>query len=326
MKRNKMFLITGGLLLACLILFYFSLTNGAVNISRATIYNALFQFDPQDQTQQIIRNLRLPRVLAAFLIGAAFAVSGALMQAITKNPLADSGLLGINSGASLGLAISFAFFPTQENSSIVFSFLGAAGAAGIIFLLTRFSRARISPVRLVLSGVAISSLFTALSQSLSLVFDLQQDLAFWFVGGVAAITWDRFFNLLPFFIVAIMGSIFLAAQLNVLTLGDETAIGLGKNPTFIRGISLFFVVLLAGTAVTMVGPISFIGLMIPHLARYFSESYRKIVPLSLLLGGFLVMLADFCSRMINPPFETPLGLLISAIGVPFLLYKVRRTT
>lgn len=326
MKRNKMSLLIGGLFLACLLLFYFSLTNGAVTISRQTVWEALFQFDPQNQTQQIIRNLRLPRVLAAFLIGGAFAVSGALMQAVTKNPLADSGLLGINSGASLGLALSFVFFPTHEATAVLFSFFGALGAAGFIFLLTRFSTVGLSPVRLVLAGVAISSLFSALSQSLSLFFDLQQDIAFWFIGGVAAITWSRFFNLLPFFVVAIIGSIFLSAQLNVLTLGDETAIGLGKNPSFIRGFALVLVVLLAGTAVSLVGPISFIGLMVPHVARYFSESYRKIVPLSILMGGFLVMLADFCARLINPPFETPFGLLIAAIGVPFLLYKVRRTT
>lgn len=323
--KSKRRIFLWGMLAAGIILFIFSLTNGAVSTSPNTVWSALFSFDPHDQMQQIIRNLRLPRVIAAFLVGSSFAASGALMQAVTNNPLADAGLLGINSGASLGLALSFVLFPNQSLGAVVFSFIGACFAAVCIYLVTRFSAQGISPVRLVLAGVAFSSFFSALSQSLSLFFDLQQDLAFWFVGGAASVTWTRLLQSLPIFLFALVGSLLIAAQLNVLSFGDETAISLGKKPTRIRGISLFLVVLLAGAAVSLVGPVSFIGLMVPHVVRRISSSYRYVVPFSIIGGGLLVMAADLAARLINPPFETPFGLLLSMIGVPFLLYQIRRS-
>ncbi|WP_280737495.1 MULTISPECIES: iron ABC transporter permease [unclassified Enterococcus] len=325
MKVKKTPLIMVGLLLLCLLVFYLSLTNGAVMVERKTIYQALFHFDKNNQSQQIIRNLRLPRILASFLVGSCFAVSGALMQGITRNPLAESGLLGINSGAAFGLALCFILFPKASTSStLLFSFGSALLVTLIIFLITNISSSSFSAVQLVLAGVAISSLFSAISQAMALFFNLQQDLAFWYIGGVANVTWQQFWQVLPIFIFGSLASLFLGNQINCLVLGDETAISLGKNPVLIRGIAVVLTVLLAGIAVALVGPISFVGLMVPHTIRHFTdENYRLILPFSIVLGGLLVMLADFCARLLNPPFETPFGILISLIGVPFLLYKVR---
>lgn len=174
--------------------------------------------------------------------------------------------------------------------------------------------------------MAISSLFTAISQALGLVFDLQQDIAFWFVGGVANITWQQLQQVWWLYLIAVGGLLFLAGGINLLILGDDNAMALGKKPERIRFVTLILVVFLAGIAVALVGPISFIGLMVPHVLRHFTgDNYRKLLPLVLVGGGFFVVLADLLARLLNPPFETPLGLLITIVGVPFLLFRIWRS-
>lgn len=327
MKTRRLIIVWSLLIFLAFLILFFSLTNGAADISLTEISNAFFHFDSQNQSQQIIINLRLPRIIGAFLVGSAFALSGAVMQGVTRNPLADAGLLGINSGASLGLALVFIFFPKASiNATIWFSFGGAFLAAFLIFLVSRRSVASLTPTRLILAGVAISSLFTAISQALGLVFDLQQDIAFWFVGGVANITWQQLQQVWWLYLIAVGGLLFLAGGINLLILGDDNAMALGKKPERIRFVTLILVVFLAGIAVALVGPISFIGLMVPHVFRHFTgDNYRKLLPLVLVGGGFFVVLADLLARLLNPPFETPLGLLITIVGVPFLLFRIWRS-
>lgn len=327
MKTRRLIIVWSLLIFLAFLILFFSLTNGAADISLTEISNAFFHFDSQNQSQQIIINLRLPRIIGAFLVGSAFALSGAVMQGVTRNPLADAGLLGINSGASLGLALVFIFFPKASiNATIWFSFGGAFLAAFLIFLVSRRSVASLTPTRLILAGVAISSLFTAISQALGLVFDLQQDIAFWFVGGVANITWQQLQQVWWLYLIAVGGLLFLAGGINLLILGDDNAMSLGKKPERIRFVTLILVVFLAGIAVALVGPISFIGLMVPHVLRHFTgDNYRKLLPLVLVGGGFFVVLADLLARLLNPPFETPLGLLITIVGVPFLLFRIWRS-
>ena len=327
MKISRFVLVWGFLIIAAFLVLFLSLTNGAADISIREIISAFFHFDKNNQAQQIIVNLRLPRIIGAFFVGSAFALSGAVMQGVTRNPLADAGLLGINSGASLGLALVFILWPKASiNQTIWFSFSGAILAACLIFLVSRRSVTTLTPTRLVLAGVAISSLFTALSQALSLLFDLQQDIAFWFVGGVANITWEQLKQVWLLYLIAVTGILFLAGGINLLLLGDDNALALGKKPGRIRFFTLLFVVILAGIAVALVGPISFIGLMVPHVLRYFTgDNYRRLLPLVLVGGGLFVVLADLLARLLNPPFETPLGLLITIVGVPFLLLKIWRS-
>lgn len=306
--------------------FVFSLINGASLVDVEVVKDALFHYNGADQQQAIIRDVRLPRTLAAMVIGCCLAVAGALMQGMTRNLLADSGLLGINAGAAFSTALVFAFFSKKTYLLISgFAFFGAALATGLIFLVLHFSKGGMSPIRVVLAGTAINSLLVSLSQCIALYFNLSQDLAYWFFGGTANVSWNQLRIILPFFAISILGSILISGDITLLSFGDETAIGLGKNPNRIRSFTMVIVLFLAGTAVSLVGSVSFVGLMVPHFVRKIAgQDYRWIVPFSGIFGAVFVTIADVLARLVNPPFETSFGILISLIGVPFLLYLVWR--
>ncbi|AUB52965.1 FecCD family ABC transporter permease [Enterococcus mundtii] len=326
MRKGKKINTLWLLLLLAIIVFFFALYNGASTVKGNEVWQALFQFDPTDQAQQIIRNIRLPRVIGAFIVGSCFALSGALMQGVTRNNLADSGLLGINAGASLAMAFSFAFLPKASPFSIfLLSLLGSLIVTMTVLGFFSFSKIGLSTMQMILAGVAISSFFTAISQALTQLFNLQQDLTFWFVGGAANITWQQLLVLSPIYLVAVIGSFLLGKSISLIHLSESHAIALGGHPQRTRVLVFIFVSILAALAVSLVGPVSFIGLMVPPVVRGFvGTDYRYVLPASFIAGGILVMLADFVARMINPPFETPFGLVISLIGVPFLLVQVRR--
>ncbi|MEG2324718.1 FecCD family ABC transporter permease [Enterococcus sp. 22-H-5-01] len=322
-KKNLFFpLVIIGLVVVMLL----SLRYGAVTSKWSDVSHALLHFDASNQGEQLVRYLRLPRMIGAVLVGAGFAVSGALMQGITSNPIADSGLLGINSGASLGLALIFAL--TANPAPIVGlagSFLGALVAILLIYLVSTRVSFGLSPVRIVLLGAALSAFFSAISQSINLMFDLNQSLTFWFVGGTSNITWEQIKIISPLVLVGLIGSCMISSQVTLLSLGDETALNLGRNPNRIRRLSMFCVLLLAGSAVSLVGTISFIGLIVPHIVRYFvGHDYRYVVPASAVFGALFFVIADVVSRLIAPPLETPTGVIITIIGVPFLLLQIRK--
>jgi len=319
MKTKRKRMILSLLLLGVVSIFFFALANGAAVVDFSNLWQAIFKFDDSVQSQLIIRTIRLPRVLGAFLVGSCFALSGALMQGVTRNPLADSGLLGINAGASLAMALCFAFWPHASAFSVfLLSLLGSLVVTLFVFGLLRFSK-------LILAGVAISTFFTAISQALTQLFNLQQDLAFWFVGGAANVTWHQLEILAPIYLLTVSGSFLLGRSISLVNLSESHALALGGNPGRIRFFAFVLVAGLAAMAVSLVGPVSFIGLMVPPIVRgIIGSDYRYVLPASFLVGGGLVMLADYVARMINPPFETPFGLIISLIGVPFLLLQVRR--
>ncbi|MGM9902513.1 ferrichrome transport system permease FhuB [Enterococcus sp. 10A9_DIV0425] len=326
MKTNKKYQKLSLLLLLALLVFTFSLSNGVSEIGKHELWQAFIQFDPANQSQQIIRNIRLPRVLGAFLVGSCFALSGALMQGVTRNNLADSGLLGINAGASLAMALSFAFWPKVSSFAVfLVSLIGSLVVTLIVLGFFSFSKVGLNPMQMILAGVAISSFFTAISQALTQLFNLQQDLTFWFVGGAANITWHQLKVLFPIYVLAATGAFLLGKSISLIHLSESHAIALGGHPTRTRFLVFLLVSILAAIAVSLVGPVSFIGLMVPPIVRGFmGTDYRFVLPASFFAGGILVMLADFVARMIHPPFETPFGLVISLIGVPFLLVQIRR--
>ncbi|WP_165004750.1 MULTISPECIES: iron ABC transporter permease [unclassified Enterococcus] len=307
-------------------IFFLALSNGAVSIAHRDFWLALFRFDTANQSQQIIRTIRLPRVIGAFLVGSCFALSGALMQGVTRNTLADSGLLGINAGASLAMAVSFAFWPDASSFSVfLVSLAGSFLVTLLVFGFLQFSKMGMDPMQLILAGVAVSSFFTAISQALTQLFNLQQDLAFWFVGGAANITWKQLTVLFPVYAIAVFFAFLLGKSISLVNLSESHALALGGHPRRTRLIAFGLVAILAAIAVSLVGPVSFIGLMVPPVIRgVLGTDYRYVLPASFLGGGCLVMLADFLARMLNPPFETPFGLVIALIGVPFLLLQVRR--
>ncbi|WP_371018090.1 FecCD family ABC transporter permease [Pseudalkalibacillus sp. JSM 102089] len=303
-----------------------SIALGAADIKLMTVWQAIFQFDPTSTEHSIIREFRMPRSVADILIGASFAVAGAIMQGVTRNPLADSGLLGLNAGATLMIALSFAFFPgLSYNNLMLFSFIGAGIGAGLVFGIGSLSRNGLSPVRLVLAGAAVSALFTAVSEGVAIHFQLSQDLAFWFAGGTAGLKWPQIQILLPWIIVALIVALFLSKSISLLSLGEDVAVGLGQRTKLIKALAAVVVLVLAGAAVSAVGPIGFVGLVIPHIARFLvGVDYRWIVPCSAVLGGLLMIVADMGARMVNAPYETPIGAIFALIGVPFFLFVARR--
>ena len=319
------FIILGGGAALFLVMAY-SVTKGAANIPLSTAWEALFCFDSGNSDHIIIHDLRAPRVLASALVGAAFAVSGAIMQGITRNPMADSGLMGLNAGAGFALSICFAFFPGMGyRALIICSFLGAALSTTLVNGVASLRRGGATPMRLVLAGAAVSALLSALSQGVALTFNVSQDIMFWTAGGVAATDWTQVRIMLPWIMGALVGAVLLSRPISLLNLGEDVAQGLGVHTGIVRGLCSILVLILAGTSVSVVGTVSFVGLVIPLLSRFLvGADYRWIIPSSAVLGALMFVLADLGARMIRPPFETPIGALISLVGVPFFLYLARK--
>ncbi|GLC81903.1 FecCD family ABC transporter permease [Lacrimispora brassicae] len=319
-------LITYGMI-GLMLLLCISITQGTANISIGTVIDAFTHFDSRNTQHLMILDLRLPRVLISGLIGAALAVAGAIMQGTTRNPMADSGLMGINAGAGFAIALCFAFAPGMSYGKlIVFAFLGAALGALLINGIAASHKGRTSPMGLVLAGAAVSALLSALSQGIALGFQVSRDVLFWTVGGVASVTWQQFYILAPVVSAALLGGVLLSPYVSVLNMGEDVAAGLGLNTPLIQCLCTIAVLALAGVSVSVVGSVSFVGLIIPHAARFLvGVDYKKIIPSSAVLGALLLVLADLGARTVNPPFEVPLGVITSLMGVPFFLYLSHKT-
>lgn len=323
--RKMWFIVLGGLGLLTFIMM-FSTTKGAENIPLASLWDALFHFNGKEMNHLVIVNLRIPRVIASALVGAALAVSGAIMQGTTGNPLADSGLLGLNAGAAFALSICFAFFPGMKYIHIIlFSFLGAALGAALVNGIASMKRGGQTPIRLVLAGAAVSTLLVAMSQGIALYFNVAQSIMFWTVGGVAGSNWEQVRIMLPWIIGGLVGSVALSPYISILSLGQDVAKGLGINIRIVNLLSSIIVLILVGASVSVIGSVGFVGLIVPHIARFFvGMDYKLIIPSTAVMGALLVVLADLGARTLNPPFETPIGAIISLIGVPLFLNLARR--
>jgi ABC-type Fe3+-siderophore transport system, permease component len=319
------FILIGGAI-ALLLGMALSVTFGAENIRFDTVWSAVFRFNPANIDHQIIQELRLPRIIGDALIGSSFAVAGAIMQGMTRNPLADSGLLGLNAGAGFALAVCFAFIPGLPYLYLIlYSFVGAGLGAGLVYGIGAIAKGGLSPVRLVLAGAALSALLSSLSEGISLYFHIGQDIAFWYAGGVAGIKWLQIKVMLPWVAAALIGAVALSRSITMLSLGEDVARSLGLRSGWVKLAGTGIVLILAGAAVSVAGAVGFVGLIIPHLTRRLvGIDYRWIIPCSAILGALLVVFADLAARMVNPPFETPIGALISLIGVPFFLYLARK--
>ncbi|MEK5165065.1 iron ABC transporter permease [Paenibacillus sp. FSL R5-0527] len=312
--------------LILLVTMFLAISYGAKEMTLGTVYSAIFHYDPAVTTHQIIHDLRLPRVFGAALVGSALAVAGALMQGITRNPLADTGILGINAGAACVVALSFAFWPGISYSGLMLlSFAGAAAACLIITALASLSAGGMTSLHLTVAGTVMASILSSVSSGIAIYFDLNQDLAFWYAGGVGGITWEHLRVLTPVILLTLLGSVALGKPLSFLALGEESASSLGVKTGRIRLLGMAAVVILAGSAVSVAGSISFVGLAVPHIVRKLvGVNYRNIIGLSALLGPVLLLWADFGARMINPPRELAIGILVALVGVPFFLYLARQ--
>ncbi|MBK4213205.1 iron ABC transporter permease [Bacillus pumilus] len=304
---------------------FFAVSYGAKTLSLQTVWTAVFDYQSNVTEQQIIHELRLPRVLGAALVGAAFAVAGALMQGITRNPLADAGILGINGGAMFVVALCFAFFPGMPYSALMFfSFIGAVLSTLLIFAIGAAGGV-LTPLRLTVAGAVVAALLHALSSGIAIYFDLSQDLAFWYAGGVAGVKWPQLTILAPVILIVIVWAMLLGRSLSLLSLGEDTAANLGVKTRQVRILGMAAAVLLAGVSVSAVGSIGFVGLVIPHIARKLvGVDYRFVIPMSAILGAMLLVFADLASRTVNPPRELAIGVMVALVGVPFFLYIARK--
>ncbi|GAA0356905.1 FecCD family ABC transporter permease [Bacillus horti] len=303
-----------------------SVSMGVSDISLKTVWKAVFEFNDELLEHRVIHELRLPRALIGALVGAALAVSGALMQGMTRNPIASPGIMGLNAGSAFVLAVAFAFFPGLPYSSLImWSFFGAALGAGITYGVSSFSKAGLTPIRLALAGTVVGALLSSASTGIAIYFNVAQDLTFWYAGGIVGSTWINVLVLVPWIAIGLVAALLLAKSITVLGLGEDTAIALGQRIKLVKIGGILIVILLAGAAVSAAGPVGFVGLIIPHITRFLvGVDYRWIIPCSAIIGALFLVLADIGSRLVNAPYETPIGVITAIVGVPFFFYLVRR--
>ncbi|HDR7800717.1 TPA: iron ABC transporter permease [Bacillus tropicus] len=315
------------LTILCLIgSIFLAVAFGAKDIHLQTVWTAVFDYNPKLTQHQIIYELRLPRVIGAAVVGAAFAVAGAVMQGVTRNPLADAGVLGINAGAMFVVAISFAFFPHMPYSYLmIVSFIGAVLSTVLIFIIGSATSGGLTPMRLTIAGAVMAALLHSLSSGIAIYYDLSQDLAFWYAGGVAGVKWEHLEFLVPIILITIVFATILGRSISLISMGDDVATNLGVKTNRTRILGMIIVVILAGVSVSAVGSIGFVGLVIPHIARKLvGVNYRLIIPMSALLGAMLLVVADLGARTVNPPKELAIGIMVALVGVPFFLYIARK--
>ncbi|MBG9582066.1 ferrichrome ABC transporter permease [Bacillus thuringiensis] len=315
------------LTIICLIgSIFLAVAFGAKDIQLQTVWTAVIDYNPKLTKHQIIYELRLPRVIGAAVVGAAFAVAGAVMQGVTRNPLADAGVLGINAGAMFVVALSFAFFPHMPYSYLmIVSFIGAVLSTILIFIIGSATSGGLTPMRLTIAGAVMAALLHSLSSGIAIYYDLSQDLAFWYAGGVAGVKWEHLKFLVPIILITIVFATVLGRSISLISMGDDVATNLGVKTNRTRILGMIIVVILAGVSVSAVGSIGFVGLVIPHIARKLvGVNYRLIIPMSAFLGAMLLVLADLGARTVNPPKELAIGIMVALVGVPFFLYIARK--
>lgn len=305
------------------VLFLLAVNTGSLKVTPVQLFQGLFI--KYDKTVATIYDLRFPRIFISMLGGAAMAVSGVLLQAVMKNPLADPGIIGISSGASFTAVLITAFFPSLFFFTPLFAFLGGIIACVIVYSLSW--KNGLNPLRIILVGVAVNAMFTGLMSAFNSGTGSNY-------SGVASIvnanitmkTWDDFHTLLWYALVGLILSVSVSGKCNLLALEDKTARSLGVNVTASRIIVSGIAVLLASIATAVIGPISFLGLIVPHIARLLVGSNHKIlIPYSVILGAFTLLLADTVGRTIASPYEISASVIMSVIGGPFFILLLRRS-
>ncbi|MBD2596200.1 iron ABC transporter permease [Nostoc spongiaeforme FACHB-130] len=315
------------LAVAIVVAMVMNLGQGEYPISPLDIVKTVLGIDTGNPDHAfVIDNLRLPRTLVAVMVGMALGVAGTIFQGITRNPLADPSIIGINAGASLAAVSVIVLLPTAPIYALPLSaFGGALLMAGLIYSLAWNNGS--SPVLFILMGVglsAIASAFTSLMITFGNIYSVSDALV-WLAGSVYGRTWEQVFSFLPWLIVFVPMALILARQLNALNLGDDVAKGLGTRVEWQRGLLVLVGVALAGAAVTTAGMIGFVGLIAPHIGRQLvGTNHQGLIPISTLLGGMLVVIADFLGRTMFAPIEIPCGIVTAAVGAPYFLYLLIR--
>lgn len=316
-------LAAGFLLLAAA--FAAAMAFGAADTSLRDVWLALTS-SAHSETLSVIREIRLPRETAALFVGAALAVSGSIMQGMTRNPLADPGLLGLTAGANAALAAVLAWMPKAGYFAIMAAcFAGAAVGALLVFGIGSIKKGGFSPLRIVLAGAAVSAFLYAVSEGIGLRYKISKDVSMWTAGGLIGTSWEELQTIVPFITIGMAIALLYSKQLTILSLSEEVAVGLGQKTARIKTVLFFVIILLVGASVALVGNLTFVGLMVPHLVRaVVGTDYRFILPMSALAGGVFMLLADTLGRTLQAPYETPVAAVVAVLGLPFFLFIVRK--
>ncbi|MFJ1865098.1 FecCD family ABC transporter permease [Streptomyces sp. NPDC088097] len=308
-----------------------SLAVGARALSPTEVWHGLFGAPDPDQKltdiRLIVQTVRLPRTVLAIVAGIALGVGGALIQGYTRNPIADTGLLGVNTGASFAVVAAIAVFGLTDPFQYVwFAFLGAAIAGVVVFGLASMGRGAGNPLTLALAGQGVAVFLAAMTTAVALSNKAALNaLRFWNVGSVAGVRFDVIWPVSLFIVVGLVLALATLPSVNLLNLGDDVARGLGVNITLVRTVGIIAITLLAGAATAACGPIAFLGLMVAHVARYLAgPDYRWLVPYAGLLGAVVLLVCDIVGRVVVRPGELDAGVLVALLGAPFFAAMVWR--
>ncbi len=323
-KKRVLGLIFGILLLSLFNIL--SIVLGYTDISIPTAIQAFLDFNGSNE-HIIVQDVRVPRALIATAIGSSLGIAGALLQALTKNPLASPDILGFNAGASFFIVVALMMFSiTSLQATTWLAFVGAALAGFVVYLLGSIGRDGMTPIKMTLAGSAVAALFASLTQGL-LVLDesaLEQVL-FWMSGSVQGRKLDILMAVLPYLFTGTVISLLIANKINLLMMGEDVAKGLGQRTGTVKLIASLTIILLAGGSVAVAGPIGFVGIVVPHVVKSLvGNDYRWIVPYCVIVGGIFLLIADIGARYVIMPQEVPVGIMTALVGTPFFIYIARK--
>lgn len=304
-----------------------SVAVGSKQIPLSTVIDALIHFDGSLNDHIVIRDLRLPRTVLGIAVGSALGLAGAMMQALIRNPLADPGLLGVNNGAAAVVAVGISVFGLSSVTGLVwFAFAGAAVASVVVYLLGTAGRGGATPVRLALAGTAVSASLAGFTHAILLLDpDAYDKFRFWMVGSLAGAEPRVLREVGPFLVIGVVLALALARPLNAIALGDDTAVALGAKIGRTRILGVLAITMLCGAATAAIGPVGFLGLTVPHIARTITgPDQRWVLPYSLVLAPILFLVSDVVGRVVARPSEIQVGIVTAFIGAPVFIYLVRR--
>ncbi|PWW29623.1 iron complex transport system permease protein [Cytobacillus oceanisediminis] len=318
-----------GLILAIillLVLMSFSIVYGYTDTTWKMAINAFTEFDGSNE-HIIIQSVRFPRALIAAAVGASLAIAGVLLQTLTKNPLAAPEIFGINAGAGFAVVISVSLLSISNLQFFTWiSFLGAAVSFILVYIIGSIGREGLTPMKLTLAGAAMSAMFASMTQGFLVLNETAlEQVLFWLAGSVSGRKLETLIAVLPYLLAGWFFSLAIAGKMNVLSMGEDVAKGLGLKTGLLKLGAGIIVVLLSGGAVAVAGPIGFLGIVIPHLTRaVVGIDHRWVIPFAGLFGGMLLLIADIAARYIIMPQEVPVGVMTAVIGTPFFVYIARR--
>jgi iron complex transport system permease protein len=325
-RRSRRALATAAAVAALLVAVLLSLAMGARSIPPSEVIDALLHGGHSDNAE-VIRNMRVPRTLIGLMVGAALALAGTVLQGITRNPIADPGILGISQGASVGVVLAIAFAGIHSLTGYVwFAFTGAAIASVAVYAVASSGRGGATPVKLALGGAAINALLVSVTTAvLTTRASALDEFRFWQVGSIGGRESDVVQQIWPFMLAGTVLVLSVARGLDALALGEDVAKGLGQKVATVRIVGGIGATVLTGVGVAAAGPIAFIGLAVPHIARAIVGSdHRWVLPMAALIGPVMLLVSDVIGRVVFPPSEVPAGVMTALIGVPFLVTLVRR--